>query len=109
MKKWVESYPADVIRRANRARSKLNRVYNIRISPIKLVDERNPKQPGSAFAMYVHAHSHEVSATGQNSGSTIKLLSERWHSLGASEKKAFYDLAAAERVKYAQENAPLKA
>lgn len=105
----MESYPVDVIKRANRARSKLDRIYKIRVSPIKIVDERNPKRPGSAFAMYIHAHSHEVTATGQNSGSKIKLLSEKWNSLGATEKKAFYDLAAAERVKYAQEATQLKA
>lgn len=98
----MESHPVDVIKRANRARSKLDRRYKIRVSPLKIVDERNPKRPRSPFALYVRAHAHEVSGEG-GAVPIIKLLSEQWKGLGDTEKKPYQDLAAAERTKYNQE------
>lgn len=99
----MESYPVDVISRASRARAKLARAHKLRVLPMRIPDERKMKRPASAFAMYIHAHIHDSTISGSSSPDKIRTLAGQWKNLGAAEKKAFTDLAAAERVKFAQE------
>lgn len=67
---------------------------------MRIPDERNPKKPRSPFALYISAHSHEGT---NGSASLITTMSEQWRSLGETEKKSYFDLAAAERTKFTQE------
>lgn len=102
-KKWVENHSVDEIARANRARSKLYRRYKIKCSPLKITDERLPKRPTSAFALFIKANRDDFAGAG-TTPEILTALSAKWRALGESEKKAFTDLSNAERLKYAQEH-----
>ncbi|KAH8754650.1 hypothetical protein F5883DRAFT_431241 [Diaporthe sp. PMI_573] len=98
-KTWIEIHSIKEIQEANRARRRLKREFDVRVFPLRLVDERLPKRPANnAYAYFVKAK-----RTGVHDGLWSKETTEGWRALSAAEKKPYEDLAAAERARFAKE------
>lgn len=96
-KKWVESHSIEAIYKANLARYRLTKLYNIKTR--KIVDERMPKRPVSAFAHYVKSRTSSFNE-GQTVSSVIKDIGSAWKSLSAADKKPYEDLMQADKSRY---------
>ncbi|KAF3762386.1 hypothetical protein M406DRAFT_357433 [Cryphonectria parasitica EP155] len=100
-KQWVESHSVADIHAANNARRRLIYSFGMKLTPSKIVDERKPKQPATAFSQYIKSR-NGVFATG-NARDNMKQLSAEWRALSLSDRKPYSDLYAAEAVKYRRE------
>lgn len=101
-KAWVESHTPGAIHDANKARSRLKRVYK---QPIKglIQDDRQPKRGVSAYLLFVKARWATEDFAGKKAPEAAKILSAEWKSLGASERQAYLDLSKAESERYEKE------
>lgn len=88
-KAWVESHDPQAIYDANLARRLLKKKYDIPKATLKLIrDERLPKRPVTAFALFSKAR--WASGEYANSGSVTAVaskLGEEWKSLTPAERK----------------------
>lgn len=69
----------------------------------KITDERLPKRPLSAFAVFIKARIRDHSNAGQSMPTAIKELSATWKSLSTADKKPYEDLTLAEKSRYMKE------
>ncbi|CAN8099313.1 unnamed protein product [Discula destructiva] len=102
-KKWVESHSVAEINAANNARARLAKDFSKGLSKKKLhkiTDDRLPKRPLNAFALFVR--SKMIGSIGNPTGG-MKDISASWKALSDSDKKPFLDLVAAERTRYIKE------
>ena len=86
-KAWVESHTAEEIADANRARARLQKISPSARKRAPIPDERQPKRPSTAFALYVKARWATGDFAGQPVGVAGKEISREWKSLSASERK----------------------
>ncbi|KAF1911909.1 hypothetical protein BDU57DRAFT_524011 [Ampelomyces quisqualis] len=110
-KAWIESHTPEQIRLANNARTQLRFKLSglgktgYSVHTARLVDERQPKRPANAYAIFVS----ERFATGDFKGIEIgpagKIIGEEWKALSASEKKKYDDTFAAKFSEYKREKA----
>lgn len=99
-KKWVESHTVEDIHKANLARNRLTRVYNVKTR--KITDDRFPKRPVTAFAHFVKAGMSSHSG-GKTMPEAVKDMSAVWKSLSAADKKPYEDLTLADKSRYVKE------
>lgn len=93
----MESHTLAEIYKANLARNRLTKVYNIKTR--RIIDERFPKRPVSAFAHYVKSRTSSFNE-GQTVASVIKGIGSAWKSLSAADKKPYEDLMQADKSRY---------
>ncbi|KAL7810488.1 hypothetical protein V8C44DRAFT_332280 [Trichoderma aethiopicum] len=89
-KKWIESFPPEVIYTANLARRRLARKTDK--SKIYLLhDERLPHRGGSGFTLYIK---EKFSQSGADTATNaMRTMSERWRSLSPDEKAPYVEEA----------------
>lgn len=97
-KKWVLSHTVEEIHNANNARAHLARKFPNRKAGHKIVDDRQPKRPTTAFAAFIKART-----TGASGFTPLNELGAVWKSLTDSDKKPYIDLMEAEKVRYYKE------
>ncbi|PKS10586.1 hypothetical protein jhhlp_002340 [Lomentospora prolificans] len=102
-KTWVETYTAQEIHEANLARGRLNRKFNK--SHRKIVDDRQPKRPLTAYSLFVKARWASGQVNAASAADASKTLASEWKALPESEKQTYQDQAAAEASRYASEKA----
>lgn len=95
---WVESHPAAAVAEANKARSRLARVYKVPKGGAKPIhDERLPKAPSSAFILFTKSRW----AAGEFAGVSIKdasqTLGREWKELSDEARKVCSSHTGAER------------
>ncbi|KAL6878650.1 hypothetical protein J3F83DRAFT_723395 [Trichoderma novae-zelandiae] len=89
-KKWIESFPPEVIYTANLARRRLARKTDK--SKIYLLhDERIPHRTGSGFTLYIKEHFNQAGA--DTATDAMRAMGERWRSLSPDEKAPYVDEA----------------
>lgn len=92
-KAWIESHTPDQIRLANNARTQLRAKLKGTIKSghpahtTRLVDERLPKRPASAFSQFVKDRHATGDLKGIKVTDSMKVISEEWKALSAGEKK----------------------
>lgn len=107
-KKWVESHSVKEIHAANIARARLARKFPKGIRALhlrKIQDERLPKRPSNAYALFAKSHMSGTAGSGKNLPELVKQISVMWKSLPDSEKKPYEDLHAADLARYRKEMA----
>ncbi|TLD23083.1 hypothetical protein PspLS_07605 [Pyricularia sp. CBS 133598] len=108
-KAWVHSHTPAQINEANKARSRLARVFKIKHvkgirASVPIKDDRIPTPPLSGYLTFVQSKLKQVAAVetisySSASGHMISVAAE-WKNLSDSERKVYQDLASAEKVKY---------
>ncbi|KAH9870470.1 hypothetical protein IAQ61_005945 [Plenodomus lingam] len=105
-KAWVESHTPDQIRLANNARRLLRKkLVNKRKSghparTEKLIDERVPKSPASAYIHFVTERFTSGDFKGIPVTEAAKLAANEWKALSAGEKQKYIDKSKAESERY---------
>lgn len=72
----------------------------MKIHPVKIIDERKPKQPLTAFGQFVRAKNATYDGTAPE---RMKQISAEWQTLSEADKKPYNDLFLAEATKYKRE------
>lgn len=89
-KKWIESFPPEVIYTANLARRRLARKTD-KSKLYLLHDERLPHRGGSGFTLYIK---EKFSQSGADTATdAMRTMSERWRSLSPDEKAPYVEEA----------------
>jgi len=102
LKQWIESHTPEQIRIANNARSQL-KTKDPRGTWVHIQDDRQPKQPRQALNFFTKERHASGDLKGISLSETGRLLAREWNALSASDRKAYEDLAAADRHRYTQE------
>lgn len=108
-KAWIESHTPDEIRLANNARRQLRKkVVNngkAKYPPYtgKLIDERVPKRPLSAYLHFAGERHASGDFKGIPIAKAASLVAAEWKILSASEKQRFEELSKAARAKHGSE------
>ncbi|UKZ46602.1 hypothetical protein TrVGV298_000807 [Trichoderma virens] len=89
-KKWIQSFPPEVIYTANLARRRLARKTDK--SKVYLIhDDRLPHRAGSAFTYYLKEQFSQAGT--EKVTDAMRTISERWRSLSPSEKAPYIERA----------------
>ncbi|KAI0486230.1 hypothetical protein F4859DRAFT_361691 [Xylaria cf. heliscus] len=103
-KAWVESHTAQEIFDANRARKSLKRKYNIPKGAVKLIrDDRLPKKPTTAFALYTKARWGSGEYSGVDVVGVARKIGVEWNALAPAQRKPYEDLANSQLERYEKE------
>ena len=96
-KAWIESHTPEQIREANAARAMLRRKHKLSGKELKtsqhpshtskLIDERQPKHPGSPFTVFTKIRFASGDFKNIRVIEAIKLVANEWKALSADEKK----------------------
>lgn len=89
-KAWVETHTPQAIYDANLARKQLKRKYDFPKASLKLIrDERVPKQPPNAFALFVKARwaSGEYSTKNDPITAITSKITNEWKGLSEAERQ----------------------
>lgn len=105
-KKWVEAHTIAEITAANHARSRLVHEFELKSANSKIHDERMPKRPLSAFGQFFKAKS---TGTVGPVTAVMRSIGSQWKSMSDADKKPYYDLWAAEKVRFTKEMEKLSA
>ncbi|KAE9376948.1 hypothetical protein N431DRAFT_401543 [Stipitochalara longipes BDJ] len=101
-KQWVESYTPEQIRVANNARAQLRTKDPLHTwKPIH--DDRNPKRPSSPLIFFAKEKYASGDLKGITLGDNARLVAREWAALSPSDRKAYENLALADKQRYAQE------
>ncbi|KAN0117406.1 hypothetical protein V8E51_003383 [Hyaloscypha variabilis] len=101
-KQWVESHTPEQIRLANNARTQLRTKDPLHTwKPIH--DDRRPKRPSTPMVFFAKERYASGDLKGIPLGDNSRLVSREWAALSPSDRKAYEDLAIADRQRYAQE------
>ncbi|TLS29470.1 hypothetical protein PpBr36_00185 [Pyricularia pennisetigena] len=105
-KAWVQSHTPAQIKAANKARSRLARVFKMKSVKKTLLargikDHRIPIAPLTAYMIFVQSKMKAASVTSPTDArQNISEAASEWKNLSATERKVYEDIAQAEKVKY---------
>ncbi|KAF2433924.1 hypothetical protein EJ08DRAFT_657631 [Tothia fuscella] len=109
---WINKHTAEQIRLANSARKTLQRRLKVKspkggkkfgrgLSPLK--DERQIRGPSSAYLKFSTERQKSGDFKHIKLGEASTLISKEWKEASPAEKKAYTDLQAADKARYARE------
>lgn len=102
-KAWVVAHTPAEIAAANKARTRLRRL-DVAGSPRTIKDERQPKRPATAYALFVKSRWQSGELQSQEFLATASEIANQWKSLSDVEKKPFIDSSEARKAKFAAEH-----
>ncbi|MCJ1364063.1 hypothetical protein MMC16_003172 [Acarospora aff. strigata] len=100
-KKWVLSHTPDQIRAANNARAALKHASKKKTLPIH--DGRLVKRPRTAWILFYSDRVGSADFKHIKVTDRVRLISQEWKDLPASEKKKYTDMQAQDQARYKQE------
>ncbi|RMZ79117.1 hypothetical protein DV738_g3455, partial [Chaetothyriales sp. CBS 135597] len=105
-KEWVQSHTPLQIKQANHARDLLRqeaRKLNKKTSFPRIKDERLPKLPQNQFSLFLQERFQSGDLKGQSIAEAGKRVAQEWKDLSPTEKKAYDERFAADRIRYQDE------
>ncbi|KAL2879990.1 hypothetical protein SGCOL_004709 [Colletotrichum sp. CLE4] len=104
-KSWVETLQPTTVVEANRARARLRNISG-KQNPRAIRDERIPKRPHNAYALFVKARfaSGDYSFGEGKAREALTAVSSEWKQLSPPEKVAYEELAKADSDRWERES-----
>ncbi|OHF01385.1 HMG box protein, partial [Colletotrichum orchidophilum] len=102
-KSWVETIQPTDVAEANRSRARLRNASGKQV-PRTIRDERQPKRPHNAYALFVKARFASGEFSGERLVDAMKAMGNEWKQLSQSEKLAYEDLAKADFDRWERES-----
>ncbi|KAI6346192.1 hypothetical protein MCOR25_010991 [Pyricularia grisea] len=108
---WVESHTPAQINEANKARTRLSRVFNVKrvgksVVAKKIKDDRIPSAPLSAYLIFVQNKMKQAGFSSETNSGKLKAshvmsgVAAEWRSLSDTERKVYEDLSIADKARY---------
>ncbi|KAK1452161.1 HMG box protein [Colletotrichum melonis] len=104
-KSWVESLQPTVVAEANRARARLRNLTGKQV-PRAIRDDRLPKRPHNAYALFVKARfgSGDYSNHTGKASENMQAIGNEWKQMSPPEKLAYEELAKADFDRWERES-----